>query len=144
MKTGYIICLSLFAFLSSATHFEHQPHKWAAAWTVERISGRNGGGNFFISDYGIQVMSAPNTLVVWQPRHLHGTSLQNYRPDEINPFYAQRGMAFVTSTRLMGVWKKYWANIQAGMEQEAAKEAAYQEMYVEDCNDEPDDIFESA
>jgi hypothetical protein len=51
------------------------------------------GGHFFLASYGIRVMSAPDTLIVWQPQHYHGTSLQRLDPYAIDPNMVQRGMS---------------------------------------------------
>ncbi|KAH9831726.1 uncharacterized protein C8Q71DRAFT_726620 [Rhodofomes roseus] len=56
------------------------------------------GGNFYLAPDGIKIEQAANTLIIWQPRHYHGTSLLGDWPkDNIAPF-AQSGFAFVTST----------------------------------------------
>ena len=64
-----------------------------------------------------------NTMVVWQPQHIHGTSLQDRNIDGNDPQFSQTGVAIVTSNRLPAIWKKYWANIltqeEAGRELEA-------------------------
>ncbi|KAG1767507.1 hypothetical protein EDD22DRAFT_844466 [Suillus occidentalis] len=74
---------------SRAMHSEYQPHKFALAWTTNR-SPESIGGHFYISSHGIQIKSAPNTLVVWQPSA-----------------FVQTGIAIVTSSRLPNAWKKY-------------------------------------
>ncbi|KAG2091220.1 uncharacterized protein F5147DRAFT_823307, partial [Suillus discolor] len=91
---------------SRATHSEIQPHKFALSWTTNR-SPQSIGGHFYISSHGIQIKSASNTLVVWQPKDVHGTSLQVRNPDDPNPAFIQTGMAIVTSNRLPNAWKKY-------------------------------------
>ena len=60
-----------------------------------------------MSKYGIRIAGAPNTLVVWIPSEPHGTSLQNFSPDDRYTDFFQRGLAFVTSARLPGIWAKY-------------------------------------
>jgi hypothetical protein len=80
------------------------------------------GGHFFLAQYHIRVESAPNTLVIWQPRHWHGTSLQKFSPFDDKPGFYQRGMAFVTSNRLKNVWNRYvWGQLSSD---EAQKELA--------------------
>jgi hypothetical protein len=91
----------------SATHYEHQPHKWAFAWTVSRSHGNSAGGHFYIACYGIRVESAPNTLVAWMPNDSHGTTLQACRPADDDPSFYQKGLSFVTSNRLKTVWRNY-------------------------------------
>jgi hypothetical protein len=90
-----------------AIHMEIQPHEFAVAWTTACSEGENMGGNFFNSVYRIRVESAQDTLVVWKPKHWHGTSLQNFDPKEKVLGFLQQGMAFATSNRLPAIWKKY-------------------------------------
>ncbi len=112
-----------------AMHSEAQPHKYAAALTIERKGGEDDGGHFFIGTYGIKVVSSDNTLVVWQPRNIHGTSLQNRLPGDDNPSFLQRGLAFVTSPRLPKIWQKYMAQLaKEKINDEATKKAA-QELW---------------
>lgn len=111
-------------------HFEKQPHKWAAALTTSRTGGSDDGGNFYLGAYGIKVEASANSLVVWQPRHVHGTSLQNRYPHDPNPNFLQRGLAIVTSARLSGVWEKYITKLGPDMKivnKEAKK--AEEEIY---------------
>jgi hypothetical protein len=105
-----------------AVHCEKQPHKYAASLTTERSCGDEAGGHFFISKYGIRIQAAPNTLVVWSPSEYHGTSLQDFSPLDEDPAFSQRGLAFVTSPRLKGVWEKYKKNL---VDQVEALEALY-------------------
>ncbi|GLB37799.1 hypothetical protein LshimejAT787_0408500 [Lyophyllum shimeji] len=92
-----------------APHTEGQPHKYGVSWTLTRTGGAEWGGHFYLAKYGIRVQGAPNTVVVWLPGEAHGTSLQDIHPDDCNPPFCQRGLAFVTSNRLVGVWEKYLA-----------------------------------
>jgi len=41
------------------------------------------------------------------PRDVHGTSLQDFSPNHEHPEFYQRGLAFVTSNRLLGAWRRY-------------------------------------
>ena len=111
-----LLPVNLFDFISSpldllsfgrSTHFEHQPHKFAISWTVRRDHPPDAGGHFYISTYRIRVQAAANTLVVWRPADIHGTSLQDLGPADPNPAFLQTGIAIVTSNRLPSVWKKY-------------------------------------
>jgi hypothetical protein len=115
---------------ASAIHHEVQPHKFAISLTTSRSHDFAGGGHFFMAKYGIRIRAAANTLVVWKPRDDHGTSLQNFSPPAVkggnnpDPNFFQRGLAFVTSARLPGVWRRYQ---KAQLSQEGAAEALYGE-----------------
>ena len=88
-------------------HKEHQPHKYAIAWTVRRDHPPEAGGHFYIGTYKMRIQAAPNTLVVWLPTDIHGTSLQDLDPKEENPQFLQTGLAIVTPNRLPLVWGKF-------------------------------------
>jgi hypothetical protein len=103
-------CGVMAANYARAIHMEHQPHKYAAAWTTGRTFGDADGGHFFLSEYGIRVHAAANTVVVWQPTMAHGTSLQNISPSNPLPPSSQTGMSIVTSNRMDSVWNKYVAS----------------------------------
>ncbi|KAH7920021.1 hypothetical protein BV22DRAFT_986498, partial [Leucogyrophana mollusca] len=90
-----------------ATHNENQPHKYALAMTTGRVGKPGDGGHFYICKYGICIESAANTLVAWIPKHVHGTSLQRRDPNDDAPEFRQTGLAIVTSSRIVRVWKKY-------------------------------------
>jgi hypothetical protein len=111
---------------TSAIHREAQPHKYAIALTTSRSHDFDGGGHFFMAKYGIRIHAAANTLVIWIPGEDHGTSLQNFSPpvkgSDPDPDFFQRGLAFVTSGRLVGVWKKYQ---KSQLSQQAAAKALY-------------------
>ncbi|KAF8809194.1 hypothetical protein BYT27DRAFT_7284279 [Phlegmacium glaucopus] len=92
---------------SRAIHYEHQPHHFAVSFTVSRSHDHSAGGHFYMSRYGIRIASAPNTLIAWIPSEPHGTSLQNFSPGDSDPDFFQRGLAFVTSSRLPSIWAKY-------------------------------------
>lgn len=94
-------------FLCRFIHRETQPHTWAVSLTTSRdFDGKlpaniEGGGNFFLSRYGIRIQAASNTLIVWKPTDWHGTSLYNLNPFErTKAEFHQRGLAFVTGNRL--------------------------------------------
>jgi len=70
-----------------------------------RHSG-NAGGNFFISDYGIKICSAKDTVVVWRPTEWHGTSLAHCNPQADDPGFYQGGLAVVTPYSLTNLWKR--------------------------------------
>ncbi|RDB18282.1 hypothetical protein Hypma_000646 [Hypsizygus marmoreus] len=92
---------------SRPIHYETQPHKYAASWTLSHNIGLPGGMHFYFAKYGIRVQAAPNTVIVWIPTDAHGTCLPNYHPNDNEPPLLQRGLAFVTSNRLPSVWQAY-------------------------------------
>lgn len=110
-------CIELF---SRAGHNEIQPHRFAASWTTGRKGAPSKGGQFYNASYGIQVEPSTNTLVIWPPQNIHGTSLQDRVIDGEDPNFSQMGLAIVTSNRLPSIWQKYRANLltQKSAEQE--------------------------
>ncbi|EPS93335.1 hypothetical protein FOMPIDRAFT_1136370 [Fomitopsis schrenkii] len=110
-------------------HSEKQPHKYAYLWTTGRTVQH--GGNFYVAEYGIKVLQAPDTFIAWQPAHAHGTSLIGYQPPSGDLPLAQQGLGFVTSMHLALTWKKFVANKIT--EEQAAEE------FAEDLKDEIDD-----
>ncbi|KAF8230741.1 hypothetical protein L208DRAFT_1280486 [Tricholoma matsutake] len=117
---------------SQAMHHEHQPHKFAVLLTTERSAGAEAGGHFFISKYGIRIRGAQNTLVVCISSEPHGTSLQDFSPQGEEPDFSQRGIAFVTPSRLKSVWEQYKLKLvdQAGaMEGLYGREAGGSEIF---------------
>ncbi|EDR13077.1 uncharacterized protein LACBIDRAFT_308518 [Laccaria bicolor S238N-H82] len=70
---------------SSSTHVEYQPHMYTLAWTVRRDHPSDAGGHFYIRTYGICIQAAANSLVVWRPADVHGTSLQDLDPHFSHP-----------------------------------------------------------
>lgn len=115
---------------SRAVHFERQPHKYSISWTLARTEDPSLGGNFFMSEWGIRVEQAPNTVVVWMPSLPHGTSLQRLDPAEKNPKFLQTGLAIVTSPRIAKVWKDFEAKRTT---LEEALEAHQKVEYSEVC-----------
>lgn len=81
-------------------HFEHQPHKYAMAWTVRRDHPPNAGGHFYIGTYRICIQAEPNTLVIWKPTDIHETSLQDLDPNDENSAFIQTGLAIIAPNRL--------------------------------------------
>ncbi|XP_006463317.1 hypothetical protein AGABI2DRAFT_55728, partial [Agaricus bisporus var. bisporus H97] len=61
-------------------HAENQPHTYAIAWTTSRevdpsASALDNGCHFFLASHGVRFQASRNSLLVWQPKLLHGTSL---------------------------------------------------------------------
>jgi hypothetical protein len=51
--------------------------------------------------------AAPNTLVVWIPTDVHGTSLQDLDLKDVDPEFLQTHITIVTPNHLPSVWKKF-------------------------------------
>ena len=66
--------------------------------------GRSQGGHFFICSHAIKVEAATDTVVVWKPTSLHGTSLQHRDPEETEIF--QAGLAIVTPPGVVRLWEE--------------------------------------
>ncbi|KAJ3560557.1 hypothetical protein NP233_g10760 [Leucocoprinus birnbaumii] len=111
---------------SRAMHTESQPHKYSCSLTAKRNGGATDGRHFYIGAYGIKVCASENSMIAWQPRHLHGTSLPNFSPSDPTPWYIHQGISFVSSPRIISVWTAYMRKIPAGqvISDAAAKEAA--------------------
>ena len=58
-----------------AIHKKRAPHKYCLFWTTDRSLEESEGANFFISICGIRIQGAKNTMVDWQTKMFHGTSL---------------------------------------------------------------------
>ena len=102
----------MFVIYIRAIHFERQPHKYAVSWTIHRTPDIQDGCHFYLAKYGIHIQQSSNTLIIWQPKEPHGTSIPDIiHPGDCDPTnFCQRGMAFVTSNRL----KSAWVKLQAG------------------------------
>src|SRR6266576_2645886 len=100
----------LFSSSAKVHHYDNSPHEWAISLTTERNHDDTHGGAFYFAEYGIRVAGAPNALIAWKQRQFHGTSLQNLDPGDPTPPFSQRGLAIVTSTRLLNTYKKWKEN----------------------------------
>ena len=98
---------------------------------ISQTLTENQGGHFYNAEYGIQVKGGNDSLVVWDPSHFHGTSLQDYFPtsNTVSQFH-QIGLAGVTPNHVPGLWKKY-AMQQATLEQ-------VKEGVLRDCDSDGD------
>ncbi|KAG6820060.1 hypothetical protein H0H93_005900 [Arthromyces matolae] len=110
---------------SRAIHREHHPHKWAVSWTLYRTP-KSIGSDFFLADKGIRIRQASNTAIGWSPPLDHGTSLPDCDPTDADPVFRQLGVAFVTSNRLAGAWRKYQLGLIS--REEAEKEVAEHDL----------------
>ena len=91
--------------------------------------------------YGAKIILTSDTLILWRPSDVHGTSLANYSPYDSSPAFQQLGIAFVTPPRLQNLYQAYVATLPPLVqpvpfskrwtdEDEAAKAAA--ELFVEE------------
>jgi hypothetical protein len=87
-------------------HREGCDHKYAVSWTTLRdpALGKEHGGHFFICSHAIKVEAATDTVIVWKPTSLHGTSLQCRDPEE--PEIFQAGLAIVTPPGVARLWEE--------------------------------------
>lgn len=90
-----------------AIHKERAPHKYSLFWTTDRSLGEAEGGNFFISDYGIRIRGARNTMVAWQTTMFHGTSLAKLESIDSGRGRGQVGLSIVSPNRLLNIWQRY-------------------------------------
>jgi hypothetical protein len=100
----HLLCICLTASFRFI-HRETSSHKYAVAWTTmwDQQLGNHGGGHFFISSHGIKVEAATNSVVVWNPKSWHETSLQQWDPN--NPAIFQAGLAIVTPSGVSRLWE---------------------------------------
>ncbi|RPD52085.1 hypothetical protein L227DRAFT_515366 [Lentinus tigrinus ALCF2SS1-6] len=104
-------------------HKEGCPHKWTISWTLDRPEGPCAGGNFFITEYGIMIEAAGNSVVGWQPGRPHGTSLREVHPADQEKVVLEVGLSFATSPRLAKQWQRYMeANFSAEMREDIERE----------------------
>jgi len=92
-----------------AIHKEGAPHQYSLFWTTDRSLGDGEVGNFFISDYGIRIQGAKNTMVAWQTKMFHGTSLAKLESIDSNRGRGQVGLSIVSPSRLLNIWQRYMA-----------------------------------
>ena len=90
-----------------AIHKEVVSHKYSLFWTTDRTLGQDEGGNFFISDYGIRIQGAKNTMVAWQTKMFHGTSLARLESISSDRGRGQVGLSIVSPSRLPNLWERY-------------------------------------
>ena len=88
-------------------HRDNSPHEWAISLTTERNCDDTNGGAFYFAEHGVRVAGAPNTIIAWRQTQYHGTSLQNLDPKDSKPLFSQRGLAIVTSPRLLNTYQRW-------------------------------------
>ena len=90
-----------------AIHKEVAPHKYSLFWTTDRTLEEDEGGHFFIADYGIRIQGAKNTMVAWQTKMFHGTSLAKLESIDSDRGRGQVGLSIVSPSRLPNLWQRY-------------------------------------
>jgi len=83
------------------------PHKYSLFWTTDRTLEEDEGGHFFIADYGIRIQGAKNTMVAWQTKMFHGTSLAKLESIDSDRGRGQVGLSIVSPSRLPNLWQRY-------------------------------------
>jgi hypothetical protein len=94
------------------SHNEQNAHKWCIAWNTHR-SGSKHGGNFFVADYGLRVENSTDMVFAWQGEILHGTSLPDSPPDELESNFLQRGLGFAMSRQLGQLLQDHYSGTKA-------------------------------
>ncbi|KAF6741026.1 hypothetical protein DFP72DRAFT_343901 [Ephemerocybe angulata] len=93
-------------------HHEHQGHRYAINWNSLREGRVCRGGDFYAASHGICMKSAADSLFSWVPGDWHTTGLGSFdpfadAPHREDPDFNQHSIAFVTSGRVKGVYRKY-------------------------------------
>ena len=103
--------------------------------TITRTLTNEQGGHFYNSDFGIRVMGCSDSLIVFNPSHFHGTSLQDYSPSSnmVSECF-QDGLVFVTPNRIRGLWEKY-------AQQQVTLEEVRERNFLHGDDDEEDKEF---
>lgn len=69
--------------------------------TTQRIGAPEKGGNFYNSKYAIRVEGATGKAVAWNPKHPHGTTLQDVNYGDRDPDdFMQRGVCTAVPNRV--------------------------------------------
>ncbi|KAG0639637.1 hypothetical protein HOY80DRAFT_886001, partial [Tuber brumale] len=92
---------------SRAIHKKAAPHKYSLFWTTDRSLSEDEGGNFFISDYGIRSQGGKNSIVAWQTKMFHGTSLSKLERIDSGSGRQHEGLSIVSPSRLLNIWQRY-------------------------------------
>ena len=84
-----------------------QPHIYFISWTVTWTLANDQGRHFYNCDYGVCIQGGDDTIVVWDPSHFHGTSLQDYPPtSQTISEFNQIGLAIVSPSHFPQLWEK--------------------------------------
>ncbi|KAM6496241.1 hypothetical protein JOM56_008947 [Amanita muscaria] len=60
---------------SSAIVRDSQSPTWKVSWILNQTFNSQRGGSFYLSDYGLRVEAASNTLIAWKSSNAHGFGL---------------------------------------------------------------------
>ncbi|TEB03940.1 hypothetical protein FA13DRAFT_1602247, partial [Coprinellus micaceus] len=96
-----------------AVHHERQGHKWALSWMSNRWGSRPDGGHFYLCTYALESRACEDSAWAWCPCEWHATGVSNFEPtfdipEIFDEVHNQCGVAFVSSSRIGTVYKK-WA-----------------------------------
>jgi len=91
-------------------HWDNCP--WGVYWNLVRQHpngqiGMDSGASFYNATYGIRVVNASNTCVVWNRSNLHGTGKYEDRLEQI-------GIAILLSDTTKRCWEKYKVQVKSG------------------------------
>ena len=110
----FLLFLQFHSLLYRYVHQEQgQPHKYSISWTVAWTLANDQGGHFYNCDYGVHIQGGDDTIVVWDPLHFHGTSLQDYlSTSQTISEFNQIGLAIVTPSHFPQLWEKKQVSLQ--------------------------------
>jgi hypothetical protein len=85
---------------------------WAAYWNLVRTQqdgkvGSESGASFFISDYGLRIINASNTCVIWNVSMWHGTGWYYNNVSHV-------GISLLLSKATESAWKEYQEKVTRG------------------------------
>ncbi|KAI4198457.1 MAG: hypothetical protein LQ350_005252 [Teloschistes chrysophthalmus] len=106
-------------------HKESNTGKYVVSLTTHRsvAADKDEGGHFYIAAYGIQIRSSADSLLAFNSRNLHGTTLQNMEPvwgKIAKGRFQQRGWALLVPNTFPGLWGR-GAGAKDGAEPKASK-----------------------
>ncbi|TEB27192.1 hypothetical protein FA13DRAFT_1594884, partial [Coprinellus micaceus] len=95
-----------------AVHHERHGHRWALSWMSNRWGSNPAGGHFYLCNYALESRAAEDTAWAWHPREWHATGVSNFEPtfdipELFDEVHNQCGVAFVSSSRVATVYKKW-------------------------------------
>lgn len=91
-----------------------------------------------MATHGIRVRAAANTVIAWKPMDWHATSLALVNDSDTAKEYHQRGLAFVTSSRLPGVIEKY----RQGLITEEVRDKEALQIHASNADDDENEVIE--
>jgi hypothetical protein len=107
LPEGYI-AVNYKKWIHKDTHWKGCP--WACYWNLTREQkddkiGPESGASFFISDYGIRIINAANTCVIWNVSLWHGTGYYNNNVSQV-------GIALLLSEAIQNAWQAYQKKVE--------------------------------